>query len=452
MKFKGTYIVASVFLVFFAYVYFYEILGEPGRRQREIDEARIHLFNIEEINRITISRPDVTTVITKRGEDWVIEEPVEYAGDFQNIELLLYYFSNANNEGLVSENKENPDTYGLNPDAPNLTVIDRSGAEFSIVVGNENPTKQLAYVMIPENPRIYLTASVLRSIVLEPLITFRDKTTVDFEVDDLKKVIFNKKDVQYIIEKDGNDNWQITQPVKLKGDNTRIFSILSRIQTQKIVKFNDATPGEYKNYGLDEGSESIEFFDEGADVNTRLIFGNRIQGNNYVHNEAKNTVFEIDTMTVSWLTTTLFDLRSKEVVIYEIDDIDQIEITYGDESFEFQKDSETNAWFITSSKNVLANSPKIRDIVKDIYWTRAEIFIDEKNPNMTQYGLKTPVAEFRMSSNGVERAHVQLGKLDNKDNKQYFFNKTMNQIFKVRSGLQDAIVISGDDLLQKVKL
>ena len=170
-----------------------------------------------------------------------------------------------------------------------------------------------------------------------------------------------------------------------------------------------------------------------------------------MRNEAKNTVFEIDTMTVSWLSPALFDIRNKEVVSYEIDEIDGIEITYGDKSFKFQKESNTNTWYIPSPENEIANSPKIRDIVKDIYWTRAEVFIDGKNPNINQYGFKTPIAEFRISSNGVEKAHVQLGKLDNKDNKQYLFNKTMNQIFKIRHGLQDAIVISMDDLLQKVK-
>lgn len=51
-------------------------------------------------------------------------------------------------------------------------------------------------------------------------------------------------------------------------------------------------------------------------------------------------------------------------------------------------------------------------------------------------------------STEFRKTHLILGKFDSKDNKRNFFSRTMNQYINVRPGLQNAIVISGDDLLQ----
>ena len=459
MKFKNTYIIALIFLVLGAYVYFYVILGEADRRRAEEERNRIYLFERNDVVKLQITRADTTIEFVKQDDGWMLRSPVIYKGDSLYIEALIEIFRRSKNVLTVAENTENLEIFGLGSDEIKLTVTVAGGDEYSVLIGDMNPAGGYAYARLPEQSGVFLTALVLRDMVVEPVLYYRDKTILDFEKDNINKIVFHKKDKEIIVER-RDEEWRVTKPVDYPGDKKTIELKLKVVSTAKIANFVDENPTNLEKYGLQSPENWMEIFDGITHTKKTLFFGNFTAGNFFARDDDKNPIFELDSNTVMQLTPGLGYLRDKIVVDYDRDIIDVLKITYLDSQplaeYVFHKEDSTGLWYMITpppeadqplaEERQKAQSQKINGIIKDIFWTRAEDFIDNVK-NFKQYGLDPPVADFLMLSNGEEMAHVQMGKEVGKH--RYFYSITKNQLFKVRSGLYPMIVVPINELLEK---
>jgi len=446
MRFRNTYIVVLIFIAFGAYVYFYEVLGEAGRKRVEEERNRLYLFENFDVVKLQIIRADTTIECIKQDDGWMVRLPVIYKGDNFNIEELIDTFRKAKIDLTVAENAENIERFGLGSNEIKLTVTVTGGIEYSVLIGANNPTESHVYARFPVQSNVFLTALTLKDRVMAPVLYFRDKTILDFEKDNINKVVFHKKEKEIIIEKKDDNNWHVIKPIDWQADNNVIELMLNRVLVAKITNFVDENSTNLEKYGLQEPENWVEIFDGLKHTKQTLFFGNFNAGNFFTRDMEKNPIFEVDSNTVMQLTPNLTDLRDKKIVDYDIDIIDVLKITYADSLYVFHKEDSTGLWYMTAPKRQKAQFQKINGIIKDIFWTLAEDFIDNVK-NFKQYGLDPPVGDFVMLSNGVEIAHVQIGKAV--DRHRYFYNVIKNQLYMVRSGLYPLIVVPVNGLLEK---
>ncbi len=447
MKFKSTYFIGLVFLALGAYVYFYEILGEEGRLLAEEEKNRFIVFEVDDVVKVNIDRPDATMSFEKRGDIWFMTEPVEYKADVSNLRNLLDSFRRSDKETHISDIRDDHAKYNLDAAASQLTITLNNDSIYSILVGNENTISEKAYARISGDDDVYLTLQSLRNRLNEEILYFRDKDIVDIDRDDVIELVYQRKNERIVLQKDEKNDWNIVEPIDYDVDDTRVTETFNRISLQKIKDFTEDSPQSLGKYGLDKPNSWLEM--SLGDSSRYLYFGNPIDGNYYVTTDLKNPVIELDSSTVHYLTPRLFDLRDKDIVDYSTSFVDEVHITKKDSTFIFTKEKSTENWYMTDPDRGRANKIRFENILNEFYVNKAIGFIDNPAANKSGYGLSLPVADYVMFSNGEEIEHIQIGKEDN--DKRYFYNVTKEQMFLLKTDLYPQLFVPVNNLLEPQK-
>jgi len=446
MKFKATYIIGIICLALFAYVYFYEIRGGAEREKAKIEKKRFLRVDMNNIVKLQIIRGDTTITISKQNDNWMIQEPVYYKGDKTNIEDFITVIAQASKESEVSDDSSQYQSFGLKTGSAHIKAVLADGKEYGMVVGQLNSVGTSVYAKADKESKVYLTGTPVKSKTDQPLVYFRDKTIIEMEKDSIDKLVFYQKDKEFIVEKQG-EQWKLTKPLQTDADFSKIDIILKVLVAQQIVEFADENPGNLEKYGLKNPINRVEVFNTKSKVKQTIYIGKYNKPYYYVKVNTKPHIFEVDTGFVKQLMPTFYDVRDKKILIFEIESINVLKITQNKTASVFNKNDSTGLWEMTKPLKKPANSEKITNIIKEIYWARAEKFIEQIGGDLKQYGLEPPEADFILLSKGKTIIHVQLGKAV--DNKRYFYNKEKNALYLVRQATYDNIVVPEDKLIMK---
>src|SRR3989339_1944513 len=89
------------------------------------------------------------------------------------------------------------------------------------------------------------------------------KVIPDFESSMIKKIELNNESGKVVLEKTADNFWHITEPLKLRADNSEVNSMLSEFEfMNKVGSFKKERdkPFDLKDYGLDVPKTSITMF------------------------------------------------------------------------------------------------------------------------------------------------------------------------------------------------
>jgi hypothetical protein len=101
----------------FAFVYFYEIRGEAGRKQAE--EATRQLFpgvEADDVEWIALTTSDGASArIERRDDAWVLTEPIAFPGDAFTLDGMASALATISSEATFDD-PQPPEVYGLDSD------------------------------------------------------------------------------------------------------------------------------------------------------------------------------------------------------------------------------------------------------------------------------------------------------------------------------------------------
>ncbi|MFC1555606.1 DUF4340 domain-containing protein [candidate division KSB1 bacterium] len=448
MKFKGTIWIGAVFVLLALSVYLYDKVWEPYRKKVEEEKNRFYVFEVSDIVRAEINRPDTTFVFVKNGDDWLIESPVSFDGDDSNIEGLIVSLKYADKIEKVADDTEAFSRFGLDSEAAEITLTSESGTEYKIVAGDLNPFGNLSFAKLPESDDIYTTIGGLNIQAYASFYDYRDKSILSFDTADINSVNFFKNGRRLTVKTDEYGIWNVDYPRNEPGDKFFIDRLIKRIIETPIQKFINDSPGQLNRYGISErNSVQVELKDGST---KSLFFGDREGDIYYASDSDKDIVYAIDTSSVNLLTPELFKIRSKAIsefdkLILDNNQIDRMDILYPTESYKFTREQSTNKWYMTFPLYKLADREQIISIIRDIYYVRAAKYIDENGKNLKSYGLDPPAADITLYSNDEVIVHIQLGGAVGEN--RYYYNLSNDKLAEVRSYIFSRLVLPQDRLI-----
>ena len=204
--------------------------------------------------KFVIDKKEVT--FEKDGDSWVKSDETGFPVDQDKIDTLVSSMNSIKAERTL-ENVEDASEYELDQPENTITVTTEDGETTVIQLGMENDSTSQEYIDLNEDSStVYVVSNSTFSSFKGTLYDFAKSgvfPTVDSST--VSKVSVEGKDSSYVVEKDENNFWNITDDGETeKADSakaTSLASALSSMAYASYVNYNCAED-ELSQYGLDK--------------------------------------------------------------------------------------------------------------------------------------------------------------------------------------------------------
>ncbi len=226
----------------------------------------------------------------------------------------------------------------------------------------------------------------------------KDKVFTSFVADDVQEIrveypgnTLTGKNIPLTIKKDDKGAWQITQPVKLKADETIVRQTLTSVG-QMAPDDSLATPGNLADYGLVNPSAKFTFISKGKAPDVLLVGDKTVASTDYYClNPALKTVFLIPPYIPEGLMKSPNDMREHSIVKTDLVAAQKVAMTFQSKTLVLIKDDK-NVWNIEKPIKEKADPGKVRDLLNQINSSRVDEFVEDNPRSLAPYGLSTPRA------------------------------------------------------------
>ena len=386
MKFKTNVAIGAVFVVLLAFVYFYEIKGGEERRQEAEKSKQLFVFQDDDAQRLELLRGDDALVLAKGTGGWNLSAPMTDGADQEAVERYLRNLRECEREKVVVDSAaasaEEAAQYGL--DAPRLKVRlqTEDGGEQVVAFGADSPTDRFTYAQLQgDNPEIFVVRAWRFDNLDKRAFDLRDRRVLAFAKDEVMQVQRTGLGGAVVVDRVDAD-WQMREPVTARADADAVDGLLDKIDQAEIEAFvaEELEADSLATYGLGERTPHMEIaLLVGADrAEKRLAIGGADeQGRWYARDASRPQVFLVDSTLVQELTKDIADLRDKEPLRFERDQVERIVLTRGTATA-FAADKDTSGvWHLSEPVGRDAKSWKLNSLLSDLEQLEVEGFAEE---------------------------------------------------------------------------
>jgi hypothetical protein len=425
MRFKGTFVMLTVAIVFGGYIYFYEYKGGEKREAARKTENRVWRFDAEDIVYVSLNtRYGLMTAERNPEGQWKITAPREWLADNAQLNRLASYASRLDRESVVDPGAADLSQFGLLPAQLELRLTDKNGREYGISFGENNPSGNSTYsVLTGENEVFFVSANAARSFDAEAE-DFRDRNVLSFERAGVEGVILRSPKGVVELVKDRDERWWFTGADKREAGGPAVRELLNALQLGKIPEFFNENAEDYVNtsldkpmidvvlaFGPDKGLKRFVIGTEKSELRKKSAGAQpKDAADSYeiflARDDSRSELFFVEKDLVDKLTKSASDLRDKALVPFQRWDVDAIVLENARGTFQFVKTD--GDWFIDGPAKKSANWSEINSIL-DILEAPVVEWID--NPaSLADYGVETPAVRIVLKKGNTVIAECAFGK------------------------------------------
>lgn len=312
MRLRNTLVLAFVFLLLAAYVYFFELPKNP----KEKNEKLLN-FKQEEVEGVILNYPQLEIRLHREFPGrWKTTRPLEAAADEAAVGAILSALNSIEIKRTVEEKPSAADLKNYGLDSPEVKVLIslRNGAALPPVsVGGKTPVGNSVYVRRGAEAAVFLTDASLRSNLEKKLNDFRDKQILEFKQEAVKQLLLRGAKGDFDLSKKGED-WYIDRPKLYRADQSEIQGLLSTLRSMSAQDFIEDSPPDLKKYGLDKPRLKVAVYMGEAEGHREVLFGNKREGKDevYLVSDPKGTVYAVYESVLRQLEKDLDALRDKK--------------------------------------------------------------------------------------------------------------------------------------------
>ena len=193
-----------------------------------------------------------------------------------------------------------------------------------------------------------------------------------------------------MVERESEEEWQITQPETLKADDAKIRQLLSDAGFVIVQQFVSDAPEDLAQYGLDAPSLKIRLWEQEHDVPHELLFGSvdQEQTGLYAKIGDQDTVVLVNAEALEQLRKTAFELCDKKILAFDLTQVEKIQLTYPEQNLTLKKDGDE--WKATEPEDKRLAFFKVNNLLHDLAELEFAREIAESAADPDQYGLAEP--------------------------------------------------------------
>jgi Domain of unknown function (DUF4340) len=211
----------------------------------------------------------------------------------------------------------------------------------------------------------------------------------DFAVEDVQRVTLEYADHKITVER-VNGGWKLTAPIEAKADETTVDNLVHAIADCEVKKTLDDVGEDLSPYGLDHPNVVVQVALEKRDLPViRVGKTSPVGFSTYVQRgDESKKVFLTTSAFKSGMEKQVKDLRNKNIVDFQADDVRRVALERGTESIVLTKTDDV--WRIEKPAAYDADSSAVRNFLTSLTSLRAKDFPSEGSDDLTPFGLDAP--------------------------------------------------------------
>jgi hypothetical protein len=382
----------------------------------DLRDKAVITFELDEVKQFSLQKGDLFVEARLKGEDeWVLNKPIEDKADGDKVEEVLNKFRNAKVKDFIDEKPESLKTYGLDkPQAKLIVWLGKEKALKSLLLGKkvEEGENKGYYAKLQEAGNVFLVEEALVEDIPSGLFDWRDKKLLTFKREDVKQITLSSGSERVVIKKMKEDIWNMTKPIKTKGDRWEISSLLSDIDYIKSTGFIDPPLKNDSYYGFDKSLLKLSLWLKGAKTPISIIVGEEIEGKEeeenkiYVHSTQKKSIALVKEEDIAKLKRTSFDLRNKEILGYQHDELDKITLKFPEEEVIIGKSRDK--WRVQKPRKLKKKEKEAEDLIWTLDSVEMKKIAAESIGDLKPYGLDKPRVEVEVKLKEEEIPKILL--------------------------------------------
>ncbi len=399
------------------------------KNPNELRDKKLAKFDPLYVSKVELKTIDQNIVIEKTKEyDYLISQPVNVLADRDTFKGFLETIKESEIQNFVADKPESLAPYGLDKPEADITITIKDDPKpIKLQIGKKDERGALCYIKrTGEEPVFSVKTEKLYEPATRGYLAFRDKLVLEFNRDKGKRLVVERKDKRFVLEKKegAEEKWLLKEPVEAEADEELINNIIWSLSFLKAEKHVAEGPKELTPYGLDnprikatityakgpstpektEGELFIEEKEPQLDSQTILV-GNKVSEgenvNSYAMLQGGKLVFEL-----SWTDVRHFesDLASKVVVKLEYPEITSVSLSYPGKEIAYERKGD--AWEMTKPEQKSVATREIESVLYYLKNLKADDIAQYSAKDLTSYGLDKPLFKLTLGTEHGEKALI----------------------------------------------
>jgi len=376
MRFKGTAVLAAVFI---GIVFYYFLIDLPSEKRKKEDKDRsekVILFDSENVKAISFIKGETTITLKRLGTDeWQMTAPVNASGDAPAVSDFLSFLKNLNFTRVVEESPKDLIPFGLNTPSLKIILSMDNGETKGVRVGDDHPMGNKVYLARLNGSRV-LTAGVTRNRLDREVHDLRDKTILDFKTTQITKIELIRNGKTLSLKKN-EESWEVSEEkITAEGNESEITNLLNTIQAARIEQFIEEQPEQLTSYGLNNSKLTVKLTTSQKNEPITLFIGKKSAHGFYAKTPLKENIFVINQSLFDTLNNRKFvDFLNKSLVDFNDDDLVKVTLRMDDGSVDLIRDKkDLQKWTMVKPVNMKANTATINSLLCGIHYNAYQEF------------------------------------------------------------------------------
>ncbi len=263
------------------------ILERPFEDKAEKKEASAALFfpalDPTAVDKLRIKRSDDETLnITKRDGRWVLSyREKEYPADPLMVTEAIDALQQIKELNLASRQQNKHDLFEVTEGSSReVTLYDAADKEVAhLFIGKSGPDFFSTYIRKAGTADVYLSDDFPKGLFDQPATTWRDKTLLAFNPEEVNAVTISKENETIVLSKDSQGNWHLEKPISSLADSQKVKELLTGLSTLTASDYADGISLEES--GLKDPAIRIIMTLKDQSVNELLIGIKQVDDNAY---------------------------------------------------------------------------------------------------------------------------------------------------------------------------
>ena len=197
--------------------------------------AKVISLTQDDISKLEVKKKDGDDVVLNRtgASNWKITSPKPLVADQETVSSILYNLSPMDGATLIDEKAADLKQFGLAEPEAQVSATGKDGKTQTILVGDETPTSDSAYVMVSGESKVYSVPKNTKANLDKGLKDLRDKRLMPVDFDKLTGVEINGAKLHLTFGSD-DGKWTVRSPLNLRGDTSKMETIIEKLRTSTM--------------------------------------------------------------------------------------------------------------------------------------------------------------------------------------------------------------------------
>lgn len=295
--------------------------------------AKVISLTQDDISKLEVKKRDGDDIVLNRvgPTNWKITSPKPLVADESSVSTILYNLSPMDGATLIDEKPADLKQFGLAEPEARISATGKDGKTQTILVGDETPTGDSAYVMVSGESKVYSVPKNTKTNLDKGLSDLRDKRLMPVDFDKLTSVEIGGRKLHLTFgSEDGQ--WTVRSPANLRGDTSMMETIIEKLRTATM---DLSTPEA-------ETKKSASLFAAGSPIATikttdasgsQELQVRKTSGGYYAKTTAMDGVFKVPNELGDAVDKNAEDFREKRVFDFANEDPEKVELHDGSKGY-----------------------------------------------------------------------------------------------------------------------